>query len=581
MTASPAADNGFVEAAEIPTPAVAAAPAVHSRLLLGELLVHGGRLSRQQLQEALAAQQQEPGPRIGEILVERGSVSAKTLAQALAHQHGLQFVDLARVEVEPAASSLLPEQFARRAQVLPVRFLAEDVLLVAVADPTNVTTADDLKLALGVNIQLAVADASALEGTIERTYRVHIEIRHEGANEELSRLQDVRGADGTATATDLVNSLLSKAVAEGASDIHFDPQERELIVRARIDGVLRRMAEVPKVLEPSVAGRLKIMGLLDIAEKRIPQDGSFAIRYGDQPVDVRIAVVPTKHGEQVVLRLLQRAVKLDLPELGLSPEAERLFLHAVHQPFGAVIACGPTGSGKTTTLYAALDRLNEEGRAITTVEDPVEYQLPGVNQVEANAKIGLTFARALRTILRSDPDVLLIGEIRDEETAKIAVQAAMTGHLVLTTLHTNDAASAIARLESMGIEPALLASSVNCIVAQRLARRLCVHCREAYAPGEAELRALGLAAAEQQPALYRATGCLQCAGTGYRGRVAAYELLPVEGRIRSLLAASVEELHAAAVAAGMATLRQDGLRLCLAGVTSVEEVRRVVGDRLQ
>jgi type IV pilus assembly protein PilB len=264
----------------------------------------------------------------------------------------------------------------------------------------------------------------------------------------------------------------------------------------------------------------------------------------------------------------------------MSPEAERIFLNAVRQPFGAVIACGPTGSGKTTTLYAALDMLNEEGRAITTIEDPVEYQLPGVNQVEVHAKIGLTFARGLRTILRSDPDALLVGEIRDEETAAIAIQAAMTGHLVLTTLHTNDAPSAIARLESMGIDPAVLASSVNCIVAQRLARRLCFHCREAYTPGRRELRAVGLAAGAQAPALYRAHGCLQCAGTGYRGRVAAYELLPIEGRIRSLLEGSTEEIFDAAVAQGMTTLRQDGLRLCLAGVTSVEEIRRVVGDRL-
>jgi type IV pilus assembly protein PilB len=456
-------------------------------VLLGELLVHSGRLSRQHLQEALAEQEAQPGRRIGEILVDRGVVSTKILAQALAEQHGLVFVDLARIEIEPAAANLLPEQFARRAQVIPVRFLGDDLVLAAVADPTNLTTADDLRLALGLNIALGVADAAALEGTIERTYRVNIEISHETDRAEVSRLQDVRDAEGTATATQLVNSVLSRAIAEGASDIHFDPQEHELIVRARIDGVLRRMAEVPKGLEPSVTGRLKILALLDIAEKRIPQDGSFAIRYGEQPVDVRVAVVPTKHGEQVVLRILNRAVKLDLPDLGMHPEAERLFLQAIRQPFGAVLACGPTGSGKTTTLYAALDALNEEGRAITTIEDPVEYQLPGVNQVEVRAKTGLTFAQGLRTVLRTDPDVLLVGEIRDRETAEIAIQAAMTGHLVLTTLHTNDAPSAIARLQGMGIDPALLATSVNCIVAQRLARRLCLHCREEYVPDETEL----------------------------------------------------------------------------------------------
>ena len=565
------ADNRQMEAAELPTPDISA------RVPIGELLVHAGRLSRQHLQEALAEQRAQPGRRLGEILVARAFVSTKTLAQALAQQHGLEFVDLARVEIEPAAANLLPEQFARRAQVLPVRFVADDLVLVAVADPTNLTTADDLRLALGLNIALGVADAAALEGTIERTYRVQIEIRHETDDGEVTRLQDVRGAEGTATATDLVNSVLSRAIAEGASDIHFDPQEHELIVRARIDGVLRRMAEVPKALEPSVTGRLKILGLLDIAEKRIPQDGSFAIRYGDQPVDVRVAVVPTKHGEHIVLRILNRAVKLDLPQLGMHPDAERLFVHAIRQPFGAVIACGPTGSGKTTTLYAALDLLNEEGRAITTIEDPVEYQLPGVNQVEVHAKAGLTFAQGLRTVLRSDPDVLLVGEIRDRETAEIAIQAAMTGHLVLTTLHTNDAPSAIARLQGMGIDPALLATSLNCIVAQRLARRLCLHCREAYEPDEAELRSLGLSA-EQAPILQRAQGCLQCAGTGYHGRVALYEVMPVQGRVRALLGAPTEEIVAAAVAEGMSTVRQDGLRLCLAGITSGEEVLRVVGD---
>jgi type IV pilus assembly protein PilB len=579
MDALQAADNRLVEAAELPTPDIPApAPAAQPRVLLGELLVHAGRLSRQHLQEALAEQQARPGQRLGEILVERGFASTKVVAQALAQQHGLEFVDLARVEIEPAAANLLPEQFARRAQVLPVRFVADDLVLVAVADPTNLTTADDLRLALGINIALGVADASALEGTIERTYRVQIEIKTESDAAELSRLQDVRDAEGTATATDLVNSMLSRAIAEGASDIHFDPQEGELIVRARIDGVLRRMAQVPKLLDPSVIGRLKILALLDIAEKRIPQDGSFAIRYGEQPVDVRVAVVPTKHGEHVVLRILNRAAKLDLPDLGMHPEAQRLFLHAIRQPFGAVIACGPTGSGKTTTLYAALDALNDEGRAITTIEDPVEYQLPGVNQVEVHAKAGLTFAQGLRTVLRSDPDVLLVGEIRDRETAEIAIQAAMTGHLVLTTLHTNDAPSAIARLQGMGIDPALLATSLNCIVAQRLARRLCLHCREAYTPGDDELTTIGLASAEQVPTLQRAQGCLQCAGTGYHGRVALYEVLPIEGRVRSLLGASTEEIMAAAVAQGMTTVRQDGLRLCLAGITSVEEVLRVVGS---
>jgi type IV pilus assembly protein PilB len=569
-----------VEAAEL-RPQAAANAAFGAHTPIGELLVRAGRLARSQLEEALEEQRRlSEHVRIGELLVARNALSKKALAEALAEQHGLPFVDLARVEVESAATSLLTESFARRTQVLPVQLLDDGSVLVAVADPTDLATADELRMALGRNVVLAVGDASALEGTIERTYRVHIQITQDDEQGGATLDDVLERVDGDKPTIDLVNSILSRAIGEGASDVHFDPQLNETICRARIDGVLRRMAVIPKAVEPAVTGRLKVMARLDIAEKRLTQDGSFSIRYGEQPVDVRVAIVPTKHGEHVVLRLLHRGMRLELPELGLSPENETAFLAAIHQPYGAVIACGPTGSGKTTTLYAALDRLNDEGRAITTIEDPVEYQLPGVNQVEAYAKIGLTFASGLRTILRSDPDVLLIGEIRDEETAKIAVQAAMTGHLVLTTLHTNDAPSAVARLKNMDVDPALLAASVNCIVAQRLARRLCTHCRESYVPTEQELTAAGLVPGGEGGTLYQATGCLQCSGTGYRGRVAVYEVLPVRGRVRTAIEGSTEELFEAAVEQGMTTLRQDGLRRCLDGTTSLDEVRRVIGDRV-
>jgi type II secretory ATPase GspE/PulE/Tfp pilus assembly ATPase PilB-like protein len=323
------------------------------------------------------------------------------------------------------------------------------------------------------------------------------------------------------------------------------------------------------------------MGELDIAERRAPQDGRVSVRFGSQPVDLRLAVLPTAHGEQVVLRIMNRANgKLGLSELGMSPTAEATFSRAIRQPYGAVITCGPTGSGKTTTLYAALDVLNDDLRVLTTIEDPIEYQTPGVAQIEVNPKSGLTFASGLRTILRSDPDVLLVGEIRDEETARIAIQAAMTGHLVLTTLHTHNAASSIARLEDMGVEPSLLAGAVNCIVAQRLARRLCLHCREAYRPDEHELAELGIPAGNELW-LYRAVGCGNCAGTGYSGRVALYEVMEIKGKVRRLIGSgSTEEIFAAAVEQGMTTLREDGIRLCVEGISSLDEVRRVIGDRL-
>jgi type IV pilus assembly protein PilB len=377
-----------------------------------------------------------------------------------------------------------------------------------------------------------------------------------------------------------VNSVLSRAIEDDASDIHFEPETRELVVRARIDGVTRRLTTIPKSMQAAVISRLKIMGELDIAERRLPQDGRVSIRFAGHPMDLRIAVLPTTHGEKVILRIIGRLThKLGLADLGMSTEAEQAFTRAIRQPFGAVIACGPTGSGKTTTLYAALELLNDEGRVLTTIEDPVEQQLPGVAQLEVSAKAGLTFARGLRTMLRADPDVLLVGEIRDEETARIAVQAAMTGHLVLSTLHTYNAASSIARLKDMGVESNLLATSVNCIVAQRLARRLCPECREEYAAGTEDLAELGLPDAGEHMTLYRPRGCVHCAETGYRGRVAIYEVLPIRGKVRGALGGSTEEIFAAALEQGMKTLRDDGIRQCLAGVTSLDEVRRIAGDR--
>jgi type IV pilus assembly protein PilB len=566
-------------AAELPTSAPTPATSFGPQTPLGELLVRAGELAPEQLEQALTEQRGlEEHVRIGEILVSHNWITRKALAHALAEQHSLEFVDLARVEVDPAATSLLTEQFARRAQVLPVRFLGEDLLQVAVADPTNLATADDLRLALGVNIRLAVADAGALEGTIERTYRVHIEVTQDGETGPAPSLDDVLERDGEAPTIDLVNSILSRAIGEGASDVHFDPQPHETIVRARIDGVLRRMAEIPKAMDGSVMGRLKVMGALDIAEKRLPQDGSFSIRHGEHPVDVRVAVVPTKHGEHIVLRLLQRAARLELPELGLSAENEGAFLASVHQPYGAVITCGPTGSGKTTTLYAALGLLNEEGRAITTIEDPVEYQLPGVNQVEAHTKIGLNFARGLRTILRSDPDVLLIGEIRDEETAAIAVQSALTGHLVFTTVHANNVVDVLGRFLNMKVDLYNFVSALNCVLAQRLVRRICQECKHEVTYSDSFIVESGLDPRDfRNKKFFEGEGCLECNGTGFHGRAAISELLDLSDRIRGMILdrRPASEIKKASKEEGMMFLRESALRKVMEGQTTLREINKV------
>ena len=540
---------------------------------LGALLVRAGHVTQEQINQALELQPLLH-KRLGEILVEKKWATPRAVAEALAEQYGLEFVDLTQVGVDPQATRLLQEGFAIGHQVVPVCFLGDNNVQVAVADPTNLNTTDELRLALGVNCTLAVAAADALASTIQRNYRLTVAVSDKAP--ELPEADDESMADG---ALDLVNDLIGRAVNAGASDIHLNPQPHDVLVRFRVDGVLRDQPPIDKRLQNAAAARVKVMAQLDIAEKRLPQDGSFVVYISGNAVDVRAAVLPTKHGEQVVLRVLQRETKLELPQLGMSPEMENVFMRAIDQPHGAVISCGPTGSGKTTTLYAALDRLNDGFRSIATIEDPVEYQLPGVMQMEVHTKINLSFGRGLRTILRADPEVILVGEIRDEETAKIAIQAAMTGHLVLTTLHTNDAASAIARMRTLGVDPDLLAGSINCIVSQRLARRVCAHCRDPYEPSAEQQSAMNLITTGSTPTLYHASGCLQCGNTGYAGRVALYELMPVHGLGRVLLDGSTDEIFEAAVAAGMRTLREDGVRQSLAGVTTLEEVRRITGDR--
>ena len=558
--------------------------APHPWPALGALLLRDGALSVEQLEQALV-ENRSSGQRLGEFLVDSGLVTATQVSRVLAEQHELPFVDLNHEPVDLGAAGLLPESLAQRYSAIPIRFLDDGTILVAVADPTDVVASDDLRIALGAPVRVAVASPVAIEKAIARIYNGELDAE---ADDELeveapqADVVDLREASANAPAIKKVNAILRRAIELGASDVHFTPQRQHLLVRARVDGVMRELSTVAKNLQPAVTSRLKVMAELDIAEKRAPQDGRLSLRSGERTIDLRVAVLPTTFGEKVTLRIMSSGAPVSsLEELGMSDQAAAELARAVSQPFGAVIVVGPTGSGKSTTLHAALGHLDTSERQITTIEDPVEYQVANADQIEVNPRAGLTFATGLRTILRSDPDVILVGEIRDEETAEIAFQAAMTGHMLLTSLHAQNAASAIARLKDMGVDSGLIATALNCIVAQRLVRKLCRHCRESYLPDAAELDEVGSTATDHgHVTLYRAPGCEACSLTGYTGRVGLFEVMPIRGEIRALVERSTAEIFAAAVTAGMTTMRQDGIRLALAGVTSLAEVRRVTGERV-
>ena len=572
-------DNANLEVLE-DTPSLERARVLRRRL--GALLLERGLLEPGQLAAAFEEQQQT-GVRLGEIVVARGWITRSDLMTALAEQVGLPVIDLAGMAVDSEVAKLLPENLAQRYQALPLTRLDTGEILVGLAEPGDPHALDDLRLVLGRSLSFGLVDPVELELATRQIHRrtldADLAVRIEDAEEQEERDDLTDEVDG-APAIKYVNTAIARAIEERASDIHFVPEEARLVVRARIDGVVQELMTIPKGLQPAVLSRLKVMGSLDIAERRQPQDGRVLVRLRGKPVDLRIAVLPTTHGERVVLRVLQRAMpQMSLGDLGMRAADEDAFLSWIRQPHGAVIVCGPTGSGKTTTLYTGLSLLSDPGRVLVTIEDPVEYQIEGISQIEVNVKSGLTFARGLRTILRSDPDVILVGEVRDEETARTAVQAAMTGHLVLTTLHTHNAASAVPRLRDMGVDASLLGSSVNGIIAQRLARRLCLECRESYTATQAERELLGLADSPEPITLWRAKGCGSCRRTGFVGRVAVYEMLHMEGEIRRLLDASTEEIYAAARRQGMRTLREESHRLCLEGSCSLAEINRVIGDR--
>ena len=548
---------------------------------LGTLLVRDGAVTSEQLESALAVQRARPDQRLGEILLEKGFVTPTAISRVLAEQHELEFVDIDLASIEIEAALMLSESLARRYRALPIRFLDDGFMLVAVADPTNVMFSDELRLAVGMPIRICVAGPDRIDAAIDRL--------HDDAAVAIEEVvTDALESEDAASVLDLnhdtpsvvfINRSISKALDLGASDIHFTPQQRRLFVRVRVDGVMRELTSIPGSQATAVVSRLKIMGGLDIAERRAPQDGRVAIKRGDESLDVRMAILPTTYGEKVTLRILSQGEAPDsLDDLGMWPRSRAALEHAISQPFGAVVVVGPTGSGKTTTLFTCLQILNTPERQLTTIEDPVEYRAAGLDQIEVNPRAGLTFATGLRTVLRSDPDVLLVGEIRDEETAQIAFRAAMTGHLVLTTLHAQTAASAIQRLTDMDIERSILATSINCIIGQRLARRVCQACCEATTPDPGLLQTLRVPDMHGELNIYKAVGCPECSGTGYRGRVPLFEVLTMTDEIALLVGSPTREIEAMAVAQGMFTLREDGVRLALAGITTLEEVRRVAGD---
>jgi type IV pilus assembly protein PilB len=554
------------------------------RKQLGEVLLEEGLVTYEQLEEA-SAEQARTGKTLGRILVELGFVVDQDLVSALAKQIGLRFVDLGEYPIDPAAASLITDALADKYSALPIGYDGPR-LIVAMSDPSNVFALDDIRTITGLEITQVVATRADIQAAIQRFHRLDESVEDivGAAAEESEEAEDIaktRELVEDAPIVKLVNLLVTQAVGERASDIHIEPHERDVRVRYRIDGVLHEVMRSPKSIQAGVISRLKIMSDINIAERRIPQDGRVGLVVGGRAIDLRVATLPTVYGEKVVIRILDKSsVLLNLQDLGFSDQNYTRYESSFRKPYGMILVTGPTGSGKSTTLYATLNIINTADRNIITVEDPVEYRLPGVNQIQINQKAGLTFASALRSILRSDPDVVLIGEIRDRETAQIAIEAALTGHLVLTTLHTNDAPSAISRLNEMGIEPFLVSSAVDCVLAQRLLRVLCERCKELYAPTEEALieARVPLNADGSLPKLYRAVGCSTCSKTGYRGRMAAHEVMLRSEEIERLTAErrSAEEIGRVAREQGMQSLREDGIEKVIAGMTSIEEIMRVI-----
>jgi len=555
----------------------------NSRNYLGETLIQSGNITKEQLAEAMHYQKErrQKGARdpLGSVLIELGFASEEAVTRALANQAGVAVYSLESYSINSTASMLLDPETARRYQALPIDF-ENGNLVVAMANPANIIAVDDLRLLTGYEITTVIVPDSELQAALDRFTQIYFEGEHEAEEDDSEVITTDESTEKPVV--QLVNHIFNNSVQVGASDVHIEPGEKSMRVRFRIDGVLHEVMQHPRRMHAPLVSRLKVMANMDIAERRIPQDGRVTLKISNNTVDVRVASLPSAYGEKLTLRLLNRSAQLiTLEELGFPEEELSKYKKMMKLPYGFLLVTGPTGSGKSTTLYATLKELNDVKKQIITVEDPIEYRMEGINQVQVNPKAGLFFSTGLRSILRNDPDIIMIGEIRDHETARIAVESSLTGHLVLSTIHTNDAAGAIIRLGDMGIETYLTSSSLNGVLAQRLARVLCKNCKAPQEMTRQELLNImpnfPLDDAEEKVTLYRPVGCMRCNNTGYHGRLGIYELLEVTENIQQLVLnrSSAGEIKEMAIQEGMTTLQMDGLRKVKQGITSLEEAMRV------
>ena len=558
---------------------------------IGAMLVAANLVTEDQIKQALATQQKEGG-RLGSTLVKMGFIDEQKLITFLSRQYGIPAVNLSELEIDSNVTKLIPADVVQKYQIFPISRTGATITL-AMADPSNIFAIDDVKFMTGYNVEPVVAAESSIKAAINKFYdaqdalatmmdtikKTEDSLDFISGEEEQVNMADLKQAVEDAPVVKLVNLILSDAITRGASDIHIEPYEKNYRVRYRVDGILYEVMSPPLRLKAALSSRIKIMSNLDISERRLPQDGRIKLKIKHKEVDLRVSVLPCLFGEKIVMRVLDKGnLQLDMAKLGFEARAMKDFINAIHSPFGMILVTGPTGSGKSTTLYSALSQINNVDTNIMTAEDPVEYNLMGINQCQTNDAVGLTFAAALRSFLRQDPDVIMVGEIRDYETAEIAVKAALTGHLVLSTLHTNDAPSTITRLLNMGIEPFLVASSTVLILAQRLARKLCVNCKEPEQVPVESLVELGFTPEEAKDVTpMRGKGCDTCSNTGYKGRVALYEVMPISDGIKELIlqGANATELKRQMISEGVKTLRLSGLAKVKDGITSVEEVVRV------